>query len=41
MAIRTIEEDLMELDYDTGIKDGDDRRQSRYVFLRVGEVVVR
>lgn len=40
-VIRDVDGDSMTLDYDSGKKDEETRRKCRFVFLRVGDVVVR
>ena len=40
-VIEDVDGDLMSLDYDSGKKDGEVWRKCRFVFLRVGDVVVR
>ena len=40
-VIRDVDGDVMSLDYDSGKKEGEVWRRCRFVFLRVGDVVVK
>ena len=40
-VIRDVDGDLMSVDYDSGKKDGEVWRRCRFVFLKVGDTVVR
>lgn len=39
-VIRDVDGDVMSVDYDSGKKDGEVRRKCRFVFARVGDVVM-
>lgn len=40
-VVRNVEGDVMSVDYDSGKKEGEVWRRCRFVFLKVGDTVVR